>query len=115
MSDFSRERGSPDLSRAVWRKSRRSGANGNCVEVADLGIAWRKSRRSGANGSCVEVADLGATWRKSSRSGTGSCVEVAGLGRTLAVRDSKNPTAPSLFLTPTAWRTLLHSVKTSAE
>lgn len=25
---------SPDLSRAVWRTSTRSGGNGNCVEVA---------------------------------------------------------------------------------
>lgn len=26
-----------DLSRAVWRKSTKSGNNGQCVEVADLG------------------------------------------------------------------------------
>jgi hypothetical protein len=36
-----------------------------------------------------------ATWRKSSRSGgnNGACVELANLG---AVRDSKNPTGPTL-------------------
>lgn len=35
-----------DLSGAVWRKSRKSGNNGGCVEVADLGeyIAVRDSK-----------------------------------------------------------------------
>jgi hypothetical protein len=36
----------PDLSRAVWHKSAKSGANGGCVEVANLGdsVALRDSK-----------------------------------------------------------------------
>ncbi|MCO6009256.1 DUF397 domain-containing protein [Actinoallomurus purpureus] len=42
----------------VWRKSRRSGHGGNCVEVS---VAWRRSIRSGQGGNCVEVARLTPT------------------------------------------------------
>jgi hypothetical protein len=36
----------PDLSRARWKKSSRSSANGQCVEMADLGdaVAVRDSK-----------------------------------------------------------------------
>jgi hypothetical protein len=50
---------------------------------------WRKSRYSGNEGNCVELA-----WRKSSHSGNESnCVELAYTG---AIRDSKNPEAGHL-------------------
>lgn len=44
-------------------------------------------------------------WRKSSHSGTsGTCVEIASLDDGhRAVRDSKNPTGPTLIFTPTEW------------
>lgn len=46
---------SPTPADPTWRKSRRSGSDHNCVEVA----LWRKSRRSGASsGNCIEVALL---------------------------------------------------------
>ena len=41
-----------------WQKSRRSMANGNCVEIRPV---WRKSERSMTNGACVEVAAIQAT------------------------------------------------------
>jgi hypothetical protein len=48
MTNQREEHGTPaiDLSRAVWHKSTRSGGNGSCVEVADLGnlVAVRDSK-----------------------------------------------------------------------
>jgi hypothetical protein len=52
------------------------------------------------------VTDLtGARWRTSTRSGNGgNCVEVAtNLPEVVAVRDSKDPTGPTLTFTPTRW------------
>lgn len=45
-----------------------------------------------------------ARWIKSSHSGSGNCVEVARLhDGHRAIRDSKNPTGPTLIFTPTEW------------
>jgi len=43
-----------------------------------------------------------ATWRKASHSSNngGDCVEVARISNTIAIRDSKNPQGPKLFITP---------------
>jgi len=75
----------PDLTRAQWRKSSYSGSNGGeCVECAPLGtVAWHKSSYSGDTG--------------------GQCVQVADLTPHIAVRDSKNPSAGALTLTPEAF------------
>ncbi len=79
---------SADLSQAVWRKSRRSNAQGACVEVA---VVWRKSSRSNGQGACVEVA--------------------RGLPGVVAVRDSKHPDGPKLIFTPGEWRAFLAGVR----
>lgn len=54
-------------------------------------------------------------WRKSSYSGTSGdqsdCVEVAVLARIVGVRDSKDPGAPHLALSPDAWRSLVEHLK----
>lgn len=55
-------------------------------------VTWRKARRSGGNGSCVEVG----VWRKAARSGqNGSCVEVKADGTAILIRDSKYLRDPS--------------------
>jgi hypothetical protein len=49
-------------------------------------------------------------WRKSSRSGGGNgdnCVEIAEIADEVAVRDSKNPTGPTLDWPTSTWRTFL--------
>ncbi|WP_326645410.1 DUF397 domain-containing protein [Streptosporangium sp. NBC_01755] len=53
---------------------------------------WRKSTLSGGDGSnCVEIANLSTNHR--------------------AIRDSKNPTAPALILTPYQWTTFITTIK----
>ncbi|RAY14803.1 DUF397 domain-containing protein [Actinomadura craniellae] len=54
-----------------------------------------------------------AHWRKSTRSGTqqGNCVEVANLNGTIGIRDSKNPNAGHLTLTPNTFHTLLNRIR----
>lgn len=55
-----------------------------------------------------------AAWRKSTLSGPdgGDCVEVAELsGGHRGIRDSKNPTGPTLIFTSAAWDTFITGVK----
>ncbi len=63
------------------------------------------------------MSDLtGATWRTSTRSGTngGECVEVAdNLSDVVGIRDSKDPTGPTLTVTPTAWSAFVTAVRTT--
>lgn len=74
-----------------------------------VGLEWRKSSYSGAQSDCIEVADVVAVpereWRKSSYSAQANeCVEtrllmVGGM----AVRDSKEPGGPALLFPAYAW------------
>jgi hypothetical protein len=54
-----------------------------------------------------------ANWRKSRHSGSqsGECVEVAALDNIVAVRDSKDPSGPTLALQATTWRSILSQLK----
>ncbi|NVI92994.1 DUF397 domain-containing protein [Actinomadura sp. BRA 177] len=54
-----------------------------------------------------------SVWRKSSRSSTtgGDCVEVASLSTMIGVRDSKNPGAGHLTLSPERFAQLITAVK----
>ncbi|AOR32759.1 DUF397 domain-containing protein [Streptomyces fodineus] len=70
-------------------------------------LAWFKSSYSdGEGGECVELA---YNWRKSSHSDGegGDCLEVAAHPATIHIRDSKQPTAPHLTVTPSAWSAFL--------
>ncbi|MFD8323765.1 DUF397 domain-containing protein [Kitasatospora purpeofusca] len=61
----------------------------------------------------MSVPDLsGVNWRKSSFSGeTGACIEVAGgLLGVLPVRDSKDPSGPSLVFSADAWSAFVAGV-----
>lgn len=92
-----------------WRKPKRSGVNGNCLEVA-----WVKSSHSALNG-CLEAA----VWHRSSRSVHGDCTEAALRGGTVLVRDSKmahdpgheGPDGPQLAFSRASWNTFLGTVK----
>ncbi|WP_066373152.1 DUF397 domain-containing protein [Herbidospora mongoliensis] len=55
----------------------------------------------------------GATWRKAQKSNSqgDQCVEVALMGHAIALRDSKNPTGPTLVFTPGEWDAFVHGVK----
>jgi hypothetical protein len=56
-------------------------------------LRWRKSSRSNPT-NCVELA--WTAWRKSSHSDPTDCVELAWAPARAALRDSKNPTGPTL-------------------
>ncbi|MBM4793336.1 DUF397 domain-containing protein [Streptomyces sioyaensis] len=92
----------------TWFKSSYSGsAGGNCIEVA---YEWHKSSHSGSEGgNCIEVA---YDWHKSSYSGSegGDCLEVAACPHAIHIRDSKNPTGPSLTLSAAAWSAFLADI-----
>ncbi|QKW38612.1 DUF397 domain-containing protein [Actinomadura sp. NAK00032] len=103
-----------------WRKSSRSGEQGNCVEVG----AWCKSTRSTDQGHCVEVGvhpvDTGSgggsvrvsPWKASSHSTQqGNCVEVASERAVVLARDSKDPDGPVLGFGADAWAAFLNTVK----
>lgn len=78
------------------------------------GMRWRKSSYSSdTGGECIECAPTGtARWRKSSYSSDtgGSCVEIAPHPTTIAIRDSKNPTGPTLTLPPSAFAAFVTAV-----
>lgn len=78
-----------DLPDSAYRKSSRSGTQGQCVEVADV-LAWRRSRRSGLQGNCVELRDAPDA---------------------IVVRDSKDPGGPKLMFSRLDFRTFAEDAK----
>jgi hypothetical protein len=73
------------------------------AKVARNNLAWFKSSYSSdEGGNCLEVA---YDWYKSSYSSEqgGACLEVASCSDAVHVRDSKNPTGPTLALSPATW------------
>jgi hypothetical protein len=52
-----------------------------------------------------------ASWRKSSRSNMNGCVEVAFLGERVAIRDSKDRSAPPLFFHLNEWEAFIGGVR----
>jgi hypothetical protein len=84
------------------------GASGGSSYVMDSEkVTWRKASYSGDNGgNCVEVG----LWRKATHSGGngGECVEVATADTQIAVRDSKDPTGPTLTFSTTGWREFIN-------
>ncbi|MFJ2774828.1 DUF397 domain-containing protein [Streptomyces sp. NPDC087300] len=68
---------------------------------------WFKSSYSNSQGGeCLEVA---YHWRKSSYSSDqgGQCLEIAAHPSAVHIRDSKNPTGPTLTVAPDAWTRFL--------
>ena len=54
-----------------------------------------------------------AQWRKASQStdNGGNCVEISSLADIIAVRDSKDPTGPTLAFSTGAWRSFTEGLK----
>ncbi|MGK5554930.1 DUF397 domain-containing protein [Actinomadura kijaniata] len=54
-----------------------------------------------------------ATWRKGARSGEngGNCVEVAAVPGVVAIRDSKDPEGPKVFVESGGFRRLADAIK----
>jgi hypothetical protein len=70
-----------------------------------MALNFRKSTRSFANGNCVEV---GEDYRKSSASvNNGQCAEVASGSGTVLVRDTTNRDGAVLSFTAGAWSAFL--------
>ncbi|MFD3912549.1 DUF397 domain-containing protein [Streptomyces sp. NPDC058603] len=59
---------------------------------------------------------LSVEWRRSSYSTNGgNCVEMGvGIPHTVPIRDSKNPTGPTLITSHTAWTTFIAFAKAAA-
>ncbi|MFJ4522695.1 DUF397 domain-containing protein [Streptomyces sp. NPDC088810] len=75
--------------------------------MSSVELSWFKSSYSSdGGGECFELA---YSWRKSSHSGGegGECVEVATHPTAIHIRDSKQPLAAHLTVTPSAWSAFL--------
>lgn len=70
------------------------------------GDGWRKSRRSYANGNCVEVGD----WRTPTCDG-GQCAEVGTTTGGVVVRDTTDRDGTRLAFTAAAWTRFTAAVK----
>ncbi|MFF9521228.1 DUF397 domain-containing protein [Streptomyces achromogenes] len=72
---------------------------------------FKSSYSSGEGGDCVELA---YSWRKSSYSDGegGQCLEVAAHPTAIHIRDSKQPLAAHLTVTPSTWTAFLRGATT---
>ncbi len=52
------------------------------------------------------------SWKKSTASGEGNCVEVARTGEVTLVRNSKDPSGPTLSFLATTWEVFLIDART---
>lgn len=84
----------------TWRKSSRSAANGNCVQVQ-----WQTAA-SCEGGACVEIG-----WQTSKQCTSDGCVEVHQCGDQFVVRDSKDKDGPVLTFTRDEWDAFVGGVK----